>query len=649
MYKQSRLTRCLLALAMATSLVATVTVAPTSAANAASFGISAKKKVLTYEQKKAKYALTLAKKDLKTKEKRLIAAVKTQKKTAAALAKLQGTVTANNARTVKSANKKTLASAIAKATKKNKAAISAAARAQVLRDIAKAKVVRLDARYAWLMQDLSTLECGLGTNVTTTAGSIEHVFECGIVYEVVDGDTAHIKTTKNELVEVRNVGLQTPERRKGSNPPQCGAEAAYKNFVNLLPETTSIVQLRSIKDDYNYWGGMKRATRSIYKLNNATGLFDIDVQAAQVSAGWSMWWPTAAEWTHNQEYLDLMNTAKEAGIGIWDPKLCGPTRGGTPKIWMNSNAPTIGTNSEPIFGEYAILYNDSNSVMDISNWSLRDNSLNFFYDTKTHAWMQKQNHFAVGTTINPGEHLIVYLDNPNKYPLGKNEYEYFNWSRESLPGQLTNPSIRGSYANGDGLYLQDKYGNMRNTITIPCSSTSMCTEPQWVTDIKSKSGQIIPIPVALNKVANVTRDMYNPVVSIVSGENQADTQTALERLGFISAAGKSCDSNLAAGLTSAISATNSCTGVNLAGQRVGIADLSGRIRTTLYVNKASGKNLMPNVVGMTALDARAALLSAGFTGTTVTGDDALIVSAQSIATGTRTLLGTQVTLTVPVG
>ena len=69
MYKQSRLTRCLLALAMATSLVATVTVAPTSAANAASFGISAKKKVLTYEQKKAKYALTLAKKDLKTKEK----------------------------------------------------------------------------------------------------------------------------------------------------------------------------------------------------------------------------------------------------------------------------------------------------------------------------------------------------------------------------------------------------------------------------------------------------------------------------------------------------------------------------------------------------------------------------------------------------
>ena len=645
MYKRFRLTRYLLALSMVTSLMATVALAPTTSANAASFGISAKKKVLSYEQKKAQIALASAKKDLKKKELLLATAVKAQKKTAAVLAKLKGTVSASSTRSVKSTTKKALANAIAKATKNNKAALAVLARTLILRDKAKANVVKLDARFAWLMQDLSTLECGLGTNVTTAAGSVEHVYECGIVYEVVDGDTVHIKTTKDQLVEVRNVGLQTPEMRKGTNPAQCGAVAAAKNFQTLLPATTTVVQLRSIADDYNYWGGMKRATRSIYKLNPETGIFDVDVQAAQVAAGWSMWWPTAPEWTHNKEYLDLMNTAKAAGIGIWDTNLCGPTRGGTPQIWMNANAPSIGSNSEPIFGEYAILYNDSNAVMDISNWSLRDNSLNFFYNTKTHKWMEKQNHFAAGTKIAPGKHLIVYLDNPSKYPLGPDEYEYFNWSRESLPGQLTNPSINGNYANGDGLYLQDKYGNMRNSITIPCTSSDMCGEPQWVTDIKAKAGQIIPIPVALNKVANVTRDTYNPIVSIVSGDALADTKSYLDRLGFVGATGKTCDSNLDAGLSIAISATNSCTGTNLAGKRVGIADLTGRIRTTLYVNKASGKNAVPNVVGLTETVAIATLAAAGFEATLV-GSGTQLVTAQSVAATTSTTLHTAITLTL---
>ena len=56
---------------------------------------------------------------------------------------------------------------------------------------------------------------------------------------------------------------------------------------------------------------------------------------------------------------------------------------------------------------------------------------------------------------------------------------------------------------------------------------------------------------------------------------------------------------------------------------------------------------MPNVVGLTASAARAALVTAGFTGTSVTGDDALIVSAQSVVAGTRTQLVTSVTLTAP--
>jgi hypothetical protein len=258
--------------------------------------------------------------------------------------------------------------------------------------------------------------------------------------------------------------------------------------------------------------------------------------------------------------------------------------------------------------------------------------------------------------LQPGEHRIVYLDNPDNYALSASEYRYFNWGHS--PGaQLTNGSVSASfspnYAHGEGLYLQDPSGNIRNSMINPCSSSAMCETPAWAADIISstRAGQIIPIPVALNKVANETRDRYNPVVSIASGALATATKTSLATAGFTAADGAApIDSALPAGRTVAITASATYNaGEVINGIRVPIADVTGRIQTTLYVHAASGYNAMPNVVGLTASAARAALVAAGFTGTTVTGDDALIVSAQSVTAGTRTILGTQVTITAPIG
>lgn len=661
MKQRSRAIRFVLACATAISLIAGVAVVPATSASAGVTGISAKKKVLTTEQKLAKSALDKAVKDLAVKEKNLKAAVKAQTKTAKTLAKAAKAVETLQIRSVNGGSKKEKAKAKAAAKKmasakgKDDRALALIARRTVLRDTAQAKVIRLDAKYAWLIQDLSTLDCGAGTDVVTASGAIEHVWECGIVYKHEDGDTTHVKTTTNKLVEVRNVGLQTPEMAKakpggGHFPAQCGAQQAYENFKALMPEEITIVQLRSITNGTNGWGGGSRPTRSVYKLNNATGVFDIDVQAEQIKAGWSMWWPTAAEWAHNKEYLDLMNDAKTRGAGLWNPNLCGPAVGAAPLIWFNANAPTIGTDLEPAFGEYVILKNDTTSPMDLTGWSLRDNSLNFFWDSANSVWMQGSNKFGA-LILRPGEHKIVYLDNPDGYPLSPTEYEYFNWSRNAPGAQLTNGSINGAYANGDGIYLQDPSGNMRASMTNPCTSASMCTTPAWVSDIISstRTGQIIPIPVALNKVMNSTRDTYNPIVSIASGASTANLRTTFtaQRFTVNASVGTPIDSALALGKPVGVSTT--ADGANLVGTRIAIADLTGTIRTTLWIREASGYNTMPNVVNMTASAARTAVVAAGFTGTTVTGDDAAIVTVQSIPAGTRTLLGTQVTLTAPIG
>ena len=636
MHYPSRLTKLILSFATAFSLVAGVAVVPAASAIPAAAGISAKKKVLTAEQKKAKAKLDAANKALAAKSKALATAVKAQEKARKVLTKAKATQAkalkafkSLQARAKKTPTKKNKAAAkkaktaVTAANKKVAAAqrafdgkLSTVARLTVVRDTTQAVVIRSDAQLAWLVNDISTLNCGAGTNVTTASGAIEHVWECGIVYKHEDGDTTHVKTSANQLVEVRNIGLQTPERKKGTNPAQCGGEQAYQNFMNLMPEQTTIVQLRSIVNGSNTWGGGSRPTRSVYKLNNATGVFDIDVQAEQIKAGWSLWWPSSEERAHNKTYLDLMNTAKAQGVGIWNPNLCGQATGNVPAMWFNADAPPIEGNNEPAFGEYVILQNQSNSAMDLTNWSLRDNSLNFFWSSEN-GWMQSLNKFG-SMVLQPGEHRIIYLDNPTGYSLSNTEYEYFNWTRNTPGAQLTSGTVSADYANGDGVYLQDALGNIRNSMTNPCTSTAICVTPQWVTEIISSSrvGQIIPIPVALNKVTDTGKNTYNPTVLLAPGATAVAVKAALTSAGFTAADGTPIDSALAAGIALAISDT--VAGVNISGLRRGIADLAGTTRTTLYVQATSGFNTVPTLTGLTDSQARAAILAAGFVVGTVT-------------------------------
>jgi endonuclease YncB( thermonuclease family) len=481
-----------------------------------------------------------------------------------------------------------------------------------------------------------------------------------------DGDTTHVKTTTNKLMEIRNIGLQTPERAKRNtitgavSPAQCGAEEAYQHFKALMPEEITIVQMRSLSDSTNGWGGNARPTRSVYKLNNATGQFDIDVQAEQIKAGWSLWWPLAAEWANNKTYLDLMLDARDRGVGLWNPNLCGASPGGVPSMWFNQNAPAIDGNSEPAFGEYVILKNETAAAMDLTNWSLRNNSLNFFWSS-SRSWMQGQNKFG-SMILQPGEHRIVYLDNPDNYELSGSEYRYFNWGHS--PGaQITNGSVSASfspnYAHGEGIYLQDPRGNIRNSMINPCSSSAMCETPAWAAEIISstRAGQIIPIPVALNKVANDTRDRYNPVVSIASGALATATKSALTTAGFTASDGAATiDSALPIGQTVAItrSATYNAS-ENINGVRIPIADVTGTARTTLYIHAASGSNAFPTtLVGMTTQQAIDTLAAAGFrTVSSITGSPAggtagtvASLTVGGSAPGARHLLTSAIVLTI---
>ena len=635
MRKQSKATRVVLACAASLSLLLSMSVSPATSASAASTSIATKTRVLTAEQKKAKSDLDAAKKELKSKVKLLKEARVKKVKSDKALDVAKNAAKKLGIKTTKSVKSKVSAAAskvraakkaLSDAKKANDAAIALVKKRTKERNLAQAKVVKLDAAYAWLVDDISDLDCGVGTDVVNSNGAVEHVWECGIVYMHEDGDTTHVKTTENKLVEVRNIGLQTPEMKKGKQAAQCGAKPAYENFKTLMPEEATVVQLRSISKSTNGWGGHNRPMRSVYKLNEVTGKFDIDVQAEQIKAGWSFWWPTFAEWTHNAEYLNLVNEAKAKKVGIWNPSLCGSDKRKTPQMWVNTEAPTIGGDYESAFGEYVTLNNPSKAAMDISGWSLRDQSLNFFWDAKNSVWKQDKNKFPNGTVIPAGGHITFYLDNPKKYVLDKStEREYFTWAFGDRKSQLSNAYMQPPKINGEGVYLLDAKGNVRRSFITPCENNKTeitgCTPPPWFKKLTTETAkQIIPVPVALNRVANT---VYNPIVKLASGHIRYVDEYGKNVP--VATDGKFIDGGVSKTKLDGYQAANTVLGFStsrngpiLKNNRVAIADKTGTNRTTIYTRVASGFNIVPNLDGLTKTQAKKVLASAGFKLGTVT-------------------------------
>jgi endonuclease YncB( thermonuclease family) len=635
MRKQSKATRVVFACAASLSLLLSMSVSPATSASAASTSIATKTRVLTAEQKKAKSDLDAAKKDLTRKEKILKDAQAKKVKADKALADAQKVAAKLGISTSKAATSKVSASskkvkaakkALANAKKANAAAAALVIKHTTERDLAQAKVVKFDAAYAWLINDISDLECGVGTDVVNANGAVEHVWECGIVYMHEDGDTTHVKTTENKLIEVRNIGLQTPEMKKGKQAAQCGAKPAFDNFKTLMPEEVTVVQLRSISKSTNGWGGHNRPIRSVYKLNDVTGEFDIDVQAEQIKAGWSFWWPIFAEWTHNAEYLDLVNEAKANKVGIWNPSLCGSDKGKTPQMWVNTEAPNIGSDYESAFGEYVVLNNPSEVAMDISGWSLRDQSLNFFWDAQNSVWKQDRNKFPKGTVIPAGGYITFYLDNPKNYPLNKStEREYFTWAFGDGKSQLSNSYVKPPKINGEGVYLLDTKGNVRRSFITPCGTSksgfAACTAPTWFKALVTETAtQIIPVPVALNRVANT---IYNPIVKLTRGkiryvDDQGDNVSIATGGKFIDGGVSETKIDGKQAADTVLGFSTSRNGTILTNSRVAIADKTGTTRTTIYTRVASGFNTVPNLDGLTQAQAETALTAAGFKLGTVT-------------------------------
>jgi len=348
----------------------------------------------------------------------------------------------------------------------------------------------------------------------------ESIWETGTVQAVTDGDTVEVNTCRG-LLEVRQIGIQATETAKPDHLSQCGAEEATNLMKKMLP-ICSEVQLRASNyASSNNYEEVARPFRTIY-AKDSEGKFTIDVQAKLLAAGLSLWFPNSTnEYFHNLEYLTLLNTAAEAKVGIWSKTLCPNDL--TPldsiELWVSSDSLLSNENA---FGEYALLRNKTEKEIDISNWSIRDTSLDL---------RDEKFAFATGTKIAAGQVLTVYLGAPIlNYPLSAGEI-----SLGLTAPILQNATLSSDKFTGDGIYLISPRtikggGNIRAWLHRPCIPND-CVAPEWLIKNPDGSARTIPLPQTLSMVLNPAK--YARKVPDLTGLSAEQVTGALAALDLV--------------------------------------------------------------------------------------------------------------------
>jgi endonuclease YncB( thermonuclease family) len=346
----------------------------------------------------------------------------------------------------------------------------------------------------------------------------ESIWEIGTVVRVVDGDTVDVQTCRGEL-NVRQLGIQAPETAKRTHVAQCGGVQASE-FMRMLLPVGSQVQLRSNNHAAaNNSCALARPYRHIF-AKDVEGSFTINVQAKLLETGLAMWSPNDNEFVGNYQYLELLNDAAKRGVGLWSGASCKNDRVKTPvgaiEMWVETDSPL--PNENP-FGGYVLLRNTTRADIDISEWSIRDTSLELF-DSKYA--------FASGTILKSQETLTVYLGTAlANFPLGPNEI-----SLGLSHAILQNPSPVGAKYTGDGISLQTPLlanggRNMRAWSHRPCVPTD-CPKPEWLIENPDGAARATPSPQTLSIALNPQR--FGLVVPDMTGLTEEQAKVALTPL-----------------------------------------------------------------------------------------------------------------------
>lgn len=239
--------------------------------------------------------------------------------------------------------------------------------------------------------------------------------ETGTVARILDGDTFDLATTDGTQ-RVRITGIQAPEST------WCGGEEATDALRAIIPEGTE-VRLASRKESSgNAPNGVWRLKRTVHTKVEGTW---VDVAPALLEAGLVFPFPFIGEDAHNDEYLSRGWQAHEAGVGLYDPALCGSAEGADQRVELEVVADGPGRDSPD--SEFVMVFNGSDRDIDLDGWMVQDTSpLNAYF-------------FPKGAAVRSDDFVVVFSGSGTQgvAPDGSRDDRYFyaatgmRWNNET--------------------------------------------------------------------------------------------------------------------------------------------------------------------------------------------------------------------------
>ena len=291
---------------------------------------------------------------------------------------------------------------------------------------------------------------------------------------VDDGDTvqAQVKTGKKfgKRQSVRINGVQAMEihhyghgdKRSGD----CHSVEASRRLEELVQG--KMVRLTAQKESSTTTGegGRVRARRSMAVQQGGQW---VDVGSIMIREGWGLPFGNGTEWASNGPYMALAQQAAAAGKNLWDPTGCGvssePGANLSMKVkWDADGGPGGVPDEQNINGEFVRITNNGAVPVNIGDWWLRDSH---FRGPRAGDFKGRGYEFPGVTIIPAGGSIEVHVgsgaNSATDLYMGYGEPIFENVSDDKKEA-------------GDGAYLFDPEGNLREYAMYPCRAGN-CTDP----------------------------------------------------------------------------------------------------------------------------------------------------------------------------
>ncbi len=175
-----------------------------------------------------------------------------------------------------------------------------------------------------------------------------------VVDFVQDGDSM-VVTINGAEERVRLIGVNTPERG------ECYGDEARVVLQGLVEDET--VDLVVDVEERDRFG---RILAYVYRDN-------VMINAEIVRRGAALARPFEPNITHQAHLEDMETLAKREGIGMWSPDTCGG-RDDSPVAVAEIRADPPGRDEHNLNGEWVVVVNRTGAPVDLTGWSLRDES-----------------------------------------------------------------------------------------------------------------------------------------------------------------------------------------------------------------------------------------------------------------------------------